>query len=428
MSGDRPAEAARQGALPFDGDEASWEVPAEDEGDALLAIPGPMDWRKERAWLGALADAARRARHECRKAAALERMLRRIREPVIVFTEYRDTLAWLLGELRAFGPGAFLHGLQSPSERQQQLDVFDHGDARWLLSTDVAAEGLNLQRRCRFVIEFDVPWTPLRSEQRIGRVDRIGQQRRVHAWTLQTHDEMEAGFDAAVRARRGRADDGLAAHPSLCDRVGHVELQCHQALVTARRLSWRALMVRSDTGRTAVPTLCGSSPRLVFAGTRVQRLLALPSDAALAVTEVLVTARHRHRIESIVVPLVVHFAFHRPGSRNDARAVAIDFAALTGRAQAVAVQHSTHRVETLARELANALALDVEREALVEESLRQFVAAHFAQPDLFGLSVRGQAVATGRGPRVPPALNLAAEARVALIVLPRSWRNAGGAR
>ena len=53
-----------------------------------------------------------------------------------------------------------------------------------LLATDAAGEGLNLQERCRLVVNVELPWNPQRLEQRIGRVDRLGQRRRVHALHL----------------------------------------------------------------------------------------------------------------------------------------------------------------------------------------------------------------------------------------------------
>jgi hypothetical protein len=53
-----------------------------------------------------------------------------------------------------------------------------------LLATDAAGEGLNLHDACRLVVNLELPWNPMRIEQRIGRVDRIGQRRRVHACHL----------------------------------------------------------------------------------------------------------------------------------------------------------------------------------------------------------------------------------------------------
>jgi hypothetical protein len=73
-----------------------------------------------------------------------------------------------------------------------------------LLATDAAAEGLNLQRRCRTVINYELPWNPARLEQRIGRVDRIGQQRAVHAITLVARDTAEDLVIANLARRLSR--------------------------------------------------------------------------------------------------------------------------------------------------------------------------------------------------------------------------------
>ena len=67
------------------------------------------------------------------------------------------------------------------------------GGSRWttspaapadvMIATDAGSEGLNLQSNCRLVVNLELPWNPIRLEQRIGRVDRIGQRRTVHAIT-----------------------------------------------------------------------------------------------------------------------------------------------------------------------------------------------------------------------------------------------------
>src|SRR5207244_8092968 len=83
-------------------------------------------------------------------------------------------------ELADFAP-LQLHGGLTARERIDVLRQFTAGETRVLLATDAASEGLNLHHRCRLVVNLELPWTPLRLEQRIGRVDRLGQRRRVHA-------------------------------------------------------------------------------------------------------------------------------------------------------------------------------------------------------------------------------------------------------
>ena len=121
-------------------------------------------------------------------------------EPVIVFTEYRDTLLQLAG---ALPPSLQLHGGLTASERAAVQARFNEAGGL-LLATDAAAEGLNLQRRCRIVVNYELPWNPARLEQRIGRVDRIGQARAVHAITLVARDTAEDLVIANLARRLAR--------------------------------------------------------------------------------------------------------------------------------------------------------------------------------------------------------------------------------
>ena len=103
---------------------------------------------------------------------------------VVVFTEYRDTQAWLAALLRQEGLDAphvaLLHGGVAADEREQLRLAFqarpeDH-PVRILIATDAASEGIDLQRHCHRLVNYDIPFNPNRLEQRIGRIDRYGQQ------------------------------------------------------------------------------------------------------------------------------------------------------------------------------------------------------------------------------------------------------------
>ncbi len=103
-------------------------------------------------------------------------------EKFIVFTEHRDTLNFLvqrLGGMGYTGQIAQIHGGMHYTERQEQVERFrqpsDDGGARFMLCTDAAAEGINLQF-CWLMINYDVPWNPARLEQRMGRIHRYGQK------------------------------------------------------------------------------------------------------------------------------------------------------------------------------------------------------------------------------------------------------------
>ncbi|MEZ5399161.1 MAG: helicase-related protein [Bryobacteraceae bacterium] len=103
-------------------------------------------------------------------------------EKLIVFTEHRDTLDFLvrrLGGMGYTGQIATIHGGMHYTERQEQVERFrkqsGDGGARFMVCTDAAAEGINLQF-CWIMINYDVPWNPARLEQRMGRIHRYGQK------------------------------------------------------------------------------------------------------------------------------------------------------------------------------------------------------------------------------------------------------------
>ena len=116
------------------------------------------------------------------KGAALLRALQPA-EPAVVFTRFRatlDFLAALLAQHRI--PFERVDGDVPPARRAEAIARLREGGGV-LLSTDVGSEGLNLQC-CRRVINFDLPWNPMRIEQRIGRVHRIGQEHPVEVVNL----------------------------------------------------------------------------------------------------------------------------------------------------------------------------------------------------------------------------------------------------
>jgi superfamily II DNA or RNA helicase len=175
---------------PLDDDDRG---PGDDSvADDVLLAAGLGDGAAEQRWLEALLSAVAAAAATDAKLRVLVRLLSRIRQPALVFTEYRDTLERLRQHLTASGVSvSVLHGGLSSEERRQALDEFGRGGAT-LLATDAAAEGLNLQRACRVVVHYELPWNPSRMLQRAGRVDRIGQRRRVHEIALVASDTAES--------------------------------------------------------------------------------------------------------------------------------------------------------------------------------------------------------------------------------------------
>ena len=96
---------------------------------------------------------------------------------VIVFSSFKPTLRYLQGRLRDEGVGTeLLHGSVKRSRADILARFRDADDVRVLLSSEVGSEGVDLQFSA-IVVNYDLPWNPMRLEQRIGRVDRLGQKK-----------------------------------------------------------------------------------------------------------------------------------------------------------------------------------------------------------------------------------------------------------
>lgn len=131
------------------------------------------------------------------RPARVEALLRRVAEALetgrhlLVFTEFRTTQAALQEALRAASrPVHLLHGGLPAAERPGVIDRFRE-EGGVLVSTDAGGLGLNLQF-CHRVVNYDLPWNPLRVEQRVGRVHRLGQRRTVVVENLVSQTGIEA--------------------------------------------------------------------------------------------------------------------------------------------------------------------------------------------------------------------------------------------
>jgi superfamily II DNA/RNA helicase len=173
------------------------------------------DPARERALLDAVHRSATRAAGHETKIAALITLLRRAGQPAVVFTEYRDTLRHLSQRIGA--SALLLHGGLTRVERVAVLAAFANAPRGLLLATDAAAEGLNLHAHCRLVVNLELPWNPMRLEQRIGRVDRIGQRRTVHAFHLIASGTGEERLLAHLKRRITAAQTEIGAPDPLSD-------------------------------------------------------------------------------------------------------------------------------------------------------------------------------------------------------------------
>ena len=152
-----------------------------------------------------------------RLAETLDELVRRGYRQVMVFTQYTDTMDFLRDALRRrlglkimcfSGRGGEIAGNHDSDDwrridREQVKRQFKDGDADLLLCTDAAAEGLNFQF-CGALVNYDMPWNPMRVEQRIGRIDRVGQRHpEVRIVNLHYEDTVETDVYRALRRRIG---------------------------------------------------------------------------------------------------------------------------------------------------------------------------------------------------------------------------------
>ena len=155
------------------------------------------------------------------KLGELQRILEELRESrgkarqVMVFTQYTDTIDFLREELREDSSLRLMcftgRGGEVPDaaerwraiSRDEAKRRFREGEADVLLCTEAAAEGLNFQF-CGALVNYDMPWNPMRVEQRIGRIDRLGQRHAIiRIFNLHYRETVEADIYQALTTRIG---------------------------------------------------------------------------------------------------------------------------------------------------------------------------------------------------------------------------------
>ncbi len=142
-------------------------------------------------------------------------------QKLVIFTEHRDTLNYLVERIRTLMGRAqaavFMHGGMGREERRKAQEAFLYDPAvRVLVATDAAGEGINLQR-AHLMVNYDLPWNPNRIEQRFGRIHRIGQTEVCHLWNLVAMETREGDvymtllkkLEEARQALGGRVFDVL---------------------------------------------------------------------------------------------------------------------------------------------------------------------------------------------------------------------------
>ncbi|MCL4299796.1 MAG: DEAD/DEAH box helicase family protein [Anaerolineae bacterium] len=165
-----------------------------------------------------------------RLLADLEQMFKQ-HETVLIFTQYTDTMDFLRQQLRqVYGSqvacysgrgGEVWNGLAWVSTSKEEIkNDFRRGETlKILLCTEAASEGLNLQT-CGVLFNYDMPWNPMRVEQRIGRIDRIGGQPEVKIRHYFYENTVEAKIYQALENRIGWFENVVGELQPILARLG----------------------------------------------------------------------------------------------------------------------------------------------------------------------------------------------------------------
>lgn len=200
-------EPPPQASLFENASEEDWaDLDGQSQVDLAMQATG---WELEKSEVQVLLDLAREteAFGTDAKAEALLELIYKLQQEendpalkVLIFTEFVSTQAMLANYLESRGFSvATLNGSMDLDARAQAQKIFSQ-EVRVLISTDAGGEGLNLQF-CHVIVNFDMPWNPMRIEQRIGRVDRIGQKHVVRAINFVLEDTVEHRVRQVLEAK-----------------------------------------------------------------------------------------------------------------------------------------------------------------------------------------------------------------------------------
>jgi hypothetical protein len=211
------------------------------------------------------------------------------KEKIILFTTFRATARYLTDRLNEESlPARLLWGGQEQS-KQEVIDEFKESKTlRVLVSTEVASEGVDLQF-CRVVVNYDLPWNPTRIEQRIGRIDRLGQQSKlIHVWNLYFKETIDERIVSRLMERLRIFEEALGEAEAI---VGDTIRRLETSLLT-RPLTREEEDERIDQAAQALENLRvhreeleKNAAHLMAHGQRVMERIEAARELAKRVTE-----------------------------------------------------------------------------------------------------------------------------------------------
>jgi Helicase conserved C-terminal domain/Domain of unknown function (DUF3883) len=194
-------------------------------------------------------------------------------EQAVVFTEYADSAEWIAARLGSDGFSSQVYsGRQSKADRDEIRKAFMRGEFQIIVTTDAGNEGIDLQA-AHVLVNYDIPWSLVKLEQRMGRIHRVGQERDVFLYNLVATDTREGdtllrlldNFVTAANELHGQMFDSLSAVAEitgvdydrwLTDLYGNDEAKRQSAIeaaqaVRAQELARVARQVRDNERRLA---------------------------------------------------------------------------------------------------------------------------------------------------------------------------------
>ncbi|MEA2495913.1 MAG: hypothetical protein QOJ29_3824 [Thermoleophilaceae bacterium] len=150
---------------------------------------------------------------------------------VLIFTEFRETQDMLAQRLATLADINVFHGQLSVDQKDRAVTAFRDGHGpQVMISTEAGGEGRNFQF-CHFLINYDLPWNPMKVEQRIGRLDRIGQKFAVNVFNFHVEGTIEGRILEVLERRINIFEEAVG---SLDPILGEAEGDIRKALRLAR--------------------------------------------------------------------------------------------------------------------------------------------------------------------------------------------------
>ncbi|MGQ9672704.1 MAG: protein NO VEIN domain-containing protein [Candidatus Aminicenantales bacterium] len=281
------------------------------EEELLEKLTSADNLEAEVEMLGELVDLAKQVEkkeietklNELRKVIDTEK-LRQTATKLLLFTESKDTLEFLVEKLRAWDYSVvYIHGGMNLVERIKAEADFRNW-AQIMVSTEAGGEGINLQF-CWLMVNYDIPWNPNRLEQRMGRIHRYGQRHEVHIYNLVALDTREGRILDRLFEKLSQIQKHLGSD-RVFDVIGEVYFG----------KSLRDLILEAIAGKRTMEDILKDFERIPDEkAIQKVREASLEALATKHIDLTRILGEQRRARENMLVPEYIEEFFHRAASR-----------------------------------------------------------------------------------------------------------------